>query len=63
MGTVEVSEASLVAIDYDEWNRTKRQAELSMQLWGALLGAVDTAGMGSMISPEIRTLIGEVTSL
>jgi hypothetical protein len=52
-----------VKVDATEWELTQKRAQLSCELWLALLGGLDAAGMGAMVPAEIRAKIAEVTRL
>lgn len=61
MGTV--TKPHEIKVDADEWALTQKRAQLSCELWGALLHGLDMAGMGQMIPLDIREKIQEVNSL
>lgn len=52
-----------VKVDATEWELTQKRAQLSCELWGALLHGLDMAGMGQMIPLDIREKIQEVNNL
>lgn len=59
MGTV--TKPHEIKVDADEWELTKNRAQLSCELWGALLNGIDMAGMGQMIPLDIREKINALS--